>query len=134
MTVKDGILPLPLDGNPILGLSFIQLNKVLFTVLTKFIGVVSRFAHNDWSETEAISGIGFTVIKKVSELPVQVTPLLVKEGVAIIVAVCGDEPVLVAVKEEILPLPLAANPMVVLSLVQLNTVFVTELVKFIAVV
>ena len=34
-TVKDGILPLPLDGNPILGLSFIQLNKVLLTVLDK---------------------------------------------------------------------------------------------------
>ena len=87
MTVKDGILPLPLAANPILGLSFIQLNKVLFTVLIKLIGVVSRFAHNDWSETEATLGIGFTVIKKVSELPVQVNPLLVKEGVAMIVAI-----------------------------------------------
>ena len=74
------------------------------------------------------------MIKKVSELPVQVSPLLVKEGVAITVAVWGDEPVLVTVNEGILPLPLAANPMLVLLLVQLNAVFITELVKFIAVV
>ena len=78
--------------------------------------------------------IGYTLIKKVSDAPVHVTPLLVNDGVTIIVAVCNSKLSFIAVKAGILPLPLAANPIIVLLFVQLNTVFVTELVKFIAVV
>ena len=59
-------------------------------------------------------GSGTTVIVKLVEAPVQ--PLTT--GVTVIVAIIGDAPAFVAVKE-ILPEPLAANPMFVLLLVQL---------------
>lgn len=50
------------------------------------------------------------------------------------VAVMGVLPVLVAVKEAILPVPLAARPMDGLLFVQLKTVFATEPLKLIALV
>jgi len=50
------------------------------------------------------------------------------------VATCGTLVVLVAVKLAILPVPLAARPIVVLVLVQLYTVPATAPVKFTAVV
>ena len=53
-------------------------------------------------------------------------PALVKEGVTVIVAVIGALVLLVAVNEEILPVPLAARPIAVLLLVQLYTVLVTK--------
>ena len=43
-------------------------------------------------------------------------------GVTVIVAVTGDVPVFVAIKEDIFPEPLAARPIVVLLLDQLNIV------------
>ena len=64
-------------------------------------------------------GDGFTVMVKVIAVPVQVTPLLVKLGVTVIVAVTGAVPVLVAVKEGILPTPDAASPIDGLLFVQL---------------
>lgn len=57
--------------------------------------------------------------------PVQVVPPLVKEGVTVIVAVIGDEPVFSAVNDGIFPVPLAAKPIEGALLVQLNTVPVT---------
>ena len=62
-------------------------------------------------------------------VPVQVTPPLVKLGVTVIVAIIGVVPVLVGVKDR-LPVPLAANPMSVLLLVQLYTVPVALPLKF----
>ena len=59
-------------------------------------------------------GSGATVIVKLVEAPVQ--PLIT--GVTVIVAVIGDAPAFVAVKE-ILPEPLTAKPIFVLLLVQL---------------
>ena len=61
------------------------------------------------------------MIVNVRGVPVQVTPPLVKLGVTVIVAIIGVVPVLVGVKDR-LPVPLAANPMSVLLLVQLYTV------------
>ena len=43
-----------------------------------------------------------------------------KVGVIVMVAVMGDAPVLVAVKEGILPLPLASRPIDVLLFVHVN--------------
>ena len=63
-------------------------------------------------------GIGFTVMMKVCSGPVQVTPPLVKVGVNVMVAVTCAVPELIAVKAGTLPVPLAPNPMLVLSLVQ----------------
>ena len=62
-------------------------------------------------------------------VPVQVTPPLVKLGVTVIVAIIGVVPVLVGVKDR-LPVPLAANPIAVLLLVQLYTVPVALPLKF----
>jgi hypothetical protein len=55
-------------------------------------------------------------------------------GVTVIVAVTGAVPVLVAVNAAILPVPLAARPMLVLLFVQLNVVPATAPVKVMAVV
>ena len=53
-------------------------------------------------------------------------PLPENTGVTSIVAVIGKVPVLVAVNEAILPVPLAASPMEVLLFVQLYEVAVPE--------
>jgi hypothetical protein len=65
------------------------------------------------------TGNGFTVIVKVADVPVQVTLLLVKAGVTVMVAVTGDPVMLVAVYEAIFPVPEAARPMEVFELTQL---------------
>jgi hypothetical protein len=57
-------------------------------------------------------GVGSTVIVKFFVGPSHVTPALVKCGVTMIVATTGDVPALVAVNDGILPLPLAASPIV----------------------
>jgi hypothetical protein len=62
-------------------------------------------------------GIGFTVIVNVFDAPLQATPSFVL-GVTIIVAVTEVLPVLMAAKDPMLPVPLAASPMVELVFVQ----------------
>ena len=52
-------------------------------------------------------------------VPVQVAPPLVYSGVTVIVATTGAVPVLIAVKEAILPVPVAASPIDGVLLVQL---------------
>ena len=52
-------------------------------------------------------------------IPVQLTPPLMKVGVTVIVAVTGVVPLFTAVKEGILPVPLAARPIAGVLLVQL---------------
>ena len=59
---------------------------------------------------------------KLIEVPVQVTPALVKLGVTVMVPEIGEPVRLVATKGAILPVPLAANPIAGLLLVQLYTV------------
>lgn len=48
---------------------------------------------------------------KVCDVPVQVIPPLLYTGVTVTSAITGDKPVLIAVNEGILPVPLAASPM-----------------------
>jgi hypothetical protein len=60
-------------------------------------------------------GVGLTLILKVWAVPEQ--PLA--EGVTVIVPDIADVPVFFAVKEAILPEPLAASPIAVLLFVQL---------------
>ena len=55
---------------------------------------------------------------KVCAVPGQLAPPFVKVGVTVIVAVTGDVPALVAVKEAMLPVPLAARPIDIVLLVQ----------------
>ena len=71
--------------------------------------------------------VGLTVIVNVVGVPVH--PLAV--GVTVIVAVIGDVVAFVAVKEGILPEPLAARPIAVLLLVQVNVVPLTGPDRFV---
>jgi len=66
-------------------------------------------------------GVGLTVMVKLCGVPEQPVPPLVKVGVTVMVAVTGEVPLLVAVKEGIpveVPLLEAAKPMLCVSLVQ----------------
>lgn len=67
-------------------------------------------------------GEGFTVIVNVLDVPVHVVGPVVKEGVTVIVAVTAEALVFMAVNDGIFPVPLAAKPIDVVLLVQLNTV------------
>ena len=69
-------------------------------------------------------------------VPGQLTPLFVKVGVTVMVAVTADDVALVAIKEAIFPLPLAANPIDGVLFIQLYTTVPPVLVvlKFMAVV
>jgi hypothetical protein len=77
--------------------------------------VVPVLLHTVWSEIALTVGVGFTVILKVCAVPEQ--PLTV--GVTVIVPDIADVPVFFAVKDVILPEPLAASPIDVLLFVQL---------------
>jgi hypothetical protein len=75
-------------------------------------------------------GVGLTVMVKVCTAPLH--PLAV--GVTVIVAVTGVVPVLIALKDGMLPVPLAASPMDGLLLVQSKLVPATPPLKVTAVV
>jgi hypothetical protein len=74
------------------------------------IGKVVVFAHNTWLDIAFTFPVGLTVMVNVLEVPKQLTLLLVKVGVTVIVAVTGPFVGLVAMKEAILPEPVAASP------------------------
>ena len=59
------------------------------------------------------------MIVKVVAMPVQLTPLLLKVGVTVMVATTGVVVMLVAIKVGILPVPLAGMPIDAAVLVQL---------------
>jgi hypothetical protein len=67
-------------------------------------------------------GVGFTVIVNVSGVPVHPTA----DGVTVMVAVTGALVRLIAVKEAILPVPLAGRPIEVLVLVQVKELPLTD--------
>ena len=71
-------------------------------------------------------GVGFTVIEY--ELGVPAHPLTVI-GVTVIVATLGALVVFVAVNARMSPVPLAANPMLLLLFVHVNVAPVVALVK-----
>ena len=62
--------------------------------------------------------VGLILILNDCVLPEQLTPPLVKVGVAITVAVTGAMPIFIPLKEPMLPDPLAASPMLVVLFVQ----------------
>jgi hypothetical protein len=64
-------------------------------------------------------GNGFTVNVNTETAPVHVTLALVNDGVTMMVAITGEAVMLVAVKAEIFPDPLAASPMELFELTQL---------------
>lgn len=126
--VKAAMLPVPDAASPIDGVLLVQL-KVAPTVPVKFTAVVVAFAHKLWSAGSVTVGIGFTVMVNVCAVPVHPASV----GVTVIVATTGVVPALVAVKDAMLPLPLAASPIDGVLLVQLKVAPAVP-VKFTAVV
>jgi hypothetical protein len=86
--------------------------------------------HNPWLGGCTTLGVGFTVMVNVAGMPVQ----LAADGVTVIVAVIGALVKLIAVKDAILPVPLAPKPIDVFVFVQLKVVPLTEPVNVIALV
>jgi hypothetical protein len=127
IAVKLGILPVPLDAKPILGVLLVQLNVVPATVLVKFIAAVDNPVHSVWFGTTPTVAVGFTIMVNVLATPTQ--PVLVTTGVTVIVAVTGALVVLTAVNTGILPVPVAAKPILGVLLVQLKVVPATVPVK-----
>jgi len=118
--VKD-MLPVPLAARPMAVLLFVQEYVVFGVVVVKFTVVsvpLQVFTLAGWFTC----AVGFTVIVTTIGAPAQNTPLFVYVGVTVIVAVTGAPPLLIAVNDGTLPVPLAARPMLVLLFVQLNTV------------
>ena len=71
------------------------------------------------------TGVGLTVM--VNDMGVPVHPLA--DGVTVMVATTGTVPVLMAVNDPILPVPLEARPIEGLSLLQVNDVPATDPLK-----
>ena len=95
----------------------------------KVVAIVPPPLHIFWFDEPATSGVGLTVIVKLVDAPVQPPT----DGVTVTVAVAIAVPVFIAVKEAMLPVPLDARPILLLSLVHVY-VAVTLPVKLTAVV
>ena len=80
----------------------------------KVTSVVAFPEQSVWFVRSLIWAVGLTVMVKVSAGPTQFTEPLAKVGITVIVALIGDVPALVAVKEAMFPEPLAPRPMAVL--------------------
>jgi hypothetical protein len=119
ITGNDAILSVPLAGKPMEGEELVQLNIVPVTEPLNGTTAVEAPLQSTWLATAFTVGVGFTVIVNVTGAPVQVTPALVYEGVTVTVAAIGAAVVFTAAKLAIFPVPLTANPMEVVLLVQL---------------
>jgi hypothetical protein len=105
--LKAAMSPLPEAARPMDELLFVQAYVVPDTGLLNVIAVVGEPLHTVWFTILFTPGVGFTVMVNVSGVPGQ--PLAV--GVAVMVAVTGAAPVFTALKDAMLPLPEAPNPM-----------------------
>ena len=89
----------------------------------KTISLTSSPLHTTTSDIEFISKFGLTVIVKVISSPVHANGSVASyEGVTVMFAVIGSFVSLFASKLDISPVPLAPNPILVLSFVQLYIV------------
>ena len=77
VAVNDDISPVPFAARPIEGVLFTQLYTVPGTDPEKVMAAVEVLLHTTWLETAFTVAVGFTVIVKVFEEPVQVVPALV---------------------------------------------------------
>ena len=114
VAVNAGMLPLPFAHNPIAVLVLVHVKLPPVGVLIKFVATTIALLHTVVSEGTVTIGVGFTVIVKIDAVPAQ--PLTV--GVTVIVAMMGAVVVLVAVKLGMLPVSLAAKPIVGSEFVQ----------------
>ena len=103
---KLAMSPLPLAANPIEASLLVQAKVVPATGLVKFIATVFSVLQYVTSVTASTIAVGYTVIVKLSGVPVQPFEL----GVTVIVAVTVALLRFVATKLVISPVPLVANP------------------------
>ena len=117
VAVNEAMLPEPLAARPIAVLLFDHAYDVVPPVrlVPNVIIPLARVLHRTISAGSVTCAVGLTVIVKVSAGPTQLTEPFAKVGITVIVALIGDVPALVAVKEAMLPLPLAPRPIAVLS-------------------
>jgi hypothetical protein len=129
--VKAGTLPVPLVGaRPIDCVVRDQEKVAPGTLLVNATDGTEDPLQYVWLATAFTAGTGLTVIVKVIGLPVQTAPTDGSvTGVTVMVAVTGVTPLLIALKEAILPVPAAARPMAGLEFVQLKVVPGTGPVK-----
>jgi hypothetical protein len=130
VAVKAAMLPVPEDASPMEGTVFVQLNVLPLTAPVKVTAAVATPLHNTWLAGVTTVGVGLTAIRKLCAVPPQPKAL----GVTVTVAVCIDVPELVAVNGAMLPVPLAARPMLVLLFAHANVLPLTAPVNATAVV
>ena len=114
------ILPLPTLGMPVTvaRLSLIQSKVIPGTLPVNAMVLIADSEHTVCDAGVAVPvGTGLTEIVKLSGVPGQ--EVLGSTGVTVMVAVCVVLPLLVAINEAILPVPLAAKPIDGLEFVQL---------------
>ena len=114
LAANDVIFPEPVAAKPIDASLLIQ-SYVVATPL-KLITVVFAPLQTSWFAGATTLGVGLTVMLNVFEGPGQE----LYDGVTVIFAVCGVDPLFVAGKFKMLPVPVAARPMLVLSFVHEN--------------
>jgi hypothetical protein len=124
VAVNTGRFPTPLAAKPIDGVLFVQLYTIVppVAVLAKVTAVVAVALQSTLLATAVTVAVGFTVMVKMEAVPVQLTPPLVYVGVTVMVSTTGAVPVLMAVKDAMSPVPLAAKPIEVFLFIQLYTI------------
>ena len=100
----------------------IELPEAIDSSEEKVISVVLAPLHKIWLSIASASGVGFTVIVKVWEVPWLLIPPFSKVGVTVIVATTGIVPVLTAVNVGRLPVPEDERPIDSVSFVQAKVV------------
>ncbi len=109
-----GKLPFPFDARPIEELELVQVQVVPEILLLKVVTGTEAPLHIAKSVGNITTGLGLTVIVKVTGGPVQ----LFRVGITVIVAVIGALVLLTAVNEGILFIPDETRPMAIFELVQ----------------
>ncbi len=114
--MNAAMLPAPLAGRPIEGVSLVQVKPV--AVPLNDTAVVLLPLQISWLAMALTTGVGCTVIVNDLVGPLHVTAPNVYFGVMVIVAMTGVEPPLIAAKDPMFPVPLEASPIEAVSLVQ----------------
>lgn len=125
VAVNEGVLPEPLEARPIDASELIHSNVVPGVVLVKF--EVGIFIPSQTTVSDGTITFGPGLILIVNETGIPTHPFAA--GVTVILAVTGRAVLLIAIKEGMLPVPLAARPMEGSEFVQVNVVPGVVLVK-----
>ena len=127
--INDEIFPFPLAAKPIVGVLFTQLYSVFAVAPENCMLLINNPLQSSKLSGCSTNGVGFTVIVKVLLAPAHNKPFL---GVTEMRAVTGVVPVFIAVKAGIVPLPLAAKPILGVLFAHVKEVPETKLEKAMA--